>query len=206
MNKAQIYVTQTLQLFLEKGIKNVTMSEVARMLNISSKTIYKIFEDKTGLVLACIRLHQQQMSEIEQQIMEQKGQQVIEAMINIHNAFLSEMSKVNLVYFNDISHYYPNLWAAESYFDFRYTKRLMIKGMKEGIFHKNIDVELAVDTIVLLMKAMIEHTDFQSKYQTNYAPLYNSILLPYLRGLCTMNGLQKLKEYHRQQNEGVFKK
>ncbi|OJJ23883.1 hypothetical protein BKI52_05910 [marine bacterium AO1-C] len=201
MNKEQTYIAQTLQLFLEKGIKNVTMSEIARALNASSKTIYKIFEDKTGLVLACIRLHQQQMSTMEQQIMEQKGEQVIEAMITIHDAFLAEMAKVDLVYFNDIAHYYPDIWASESYFDFRYTKRLMIKGIKEGIFYKNIDVELAVDTIVLLMKAMIEHNDFQSEYQANHELLYSSILLPYLRGICTMNGLQKLKEYHRQQSE-----
>lgn len=197
MNKKQFYIEQTLLLFLEKGIKQVTMSDITRNLNVSSKTLYKIFEDKTGLVLACIKLHQARMSLIEQQIMEQKGQQTLEAMISIHDAFLARMTQVNLAYFNDIAQYYPKIWAMENYFDFRYTKRLMIQGIKEGIFHKNLDVELAVDTIILLIKAMIEHRDFRTKYQKNYEPLYNSVLLPYLRGICSMNGLQKLKEYHQ---------
>jgi AcrR family transcriptional regulator len=197
MDKKQLYIEKTLHLYLKKGIKNVTMSEVTQALNVSSKTLYKIFDGKTGLVLSCIRLHKHQMSEMAQGIIDQKEENVLDAIISIHDAFLGEMGQVDPAYFNDIALYYPEIWEAESYFDFKYTKRLMMRGIKQGLFHKNLDVELAVDTIVLLIRAMIEHKDLKGKYQQNYDPLYNSMLFPYLKGLCTMHGLQKLREYNK---------
>ncbi|EAY25991.1 TetR/AcrR family transcriptional regulator [Microscilla marina] len=197
MDKKQLYIEKTLHLFLQKGIKNVTMSEVTQALNVSSKTLYKMFDGKTGLVLTCIRLHKYQMSEMAQRIIDEKDENVLDAIISIHDAFLGEVVQIDPAYFNDIAFYYPEIWETESYFDFKYTKGLMMRGIKQGLFHKNLDVELAVDTIVLLIRAMIEHKDLQGKYKQNYEPLYNSMLLPYLKGLCTMHGLQKLREYHK---------
>lgn len=205
MDKKQIYIEKTLHLFLKQGIKNVTMSDITQTLNVSSKTLYKMFDGKTGLVLTCIRLHKHQMSLMAQRIINEKEENVLNAIISIHDAFLGEMAQVDPAYFKDIALYYPEIWVAESYFDFKYTKGLMIKGIEEGLFHKNLDVELAVDTIVLLIRAMIEHKDLQVKYQQNYEPLYNSMLLPYLKGLCTMHGLQKLREYNKQKQNAARK-
>ena len=43
------------ELFLQAGIKSVTMDEIARHLGMSKKTIYQFFKDKNELVIALVK-------------------------------------------------------------------------------------------------------------------------------------------------------
>ena len=46
----------SLKMFLEKGIKSITMDMIAAELAISKRTIYEYFENKEQLVLSCLEL------------------------------------------------------------------------------------------------------------------------------------------------------
>ena len=43
------------ELFLQAGIKSVTMDDIARHLGMSKKTIYQFFKDKNELVIALVK-------------------------------------------------------------------------------------------------------------------------------------------------------
>ena len=44
--------------FATKGIKGVTMDDIAMGLGISKRTLYEMFEDKEELLIACMLEHQ----------------------------------------------------------------------------------------------------------------------------------------------------
>ena len=55
--KAQKVLDQVSQLFMQYGIKSLTMDDIARHLGISKKTLYQSFSDKADLVSKGIQSH-----------------------------------------------------------------------------------------------------------------------------------------------------
>ena len=48
-------VKSAMKLFRQKGIKDVTMDDIAHSLTMSKRTLYELFEDKESLLLYCIK-------------------------------------------------------------------------------------------------------------------------------------------------------
>lgn len=53
-------VTLAMNAFATKGIKGVTMDDIAMGLGISKRTLYEMFEDKEELLIACMLEHQRE--------------------------------------------------------------------------------------------------------------------------------------------------
>ena len=64
--RTQILET-SLQLFLEKGCKNVTMDDIASENGMSKRTLYELFKDKSSLLEeSIVTLHERKMEVINQ--------------------------------------------------------------------------------------------------------------------------------------------
>ena len=53
--KRCIVVKSAMSLFCTKGIKDVTMDDIAHDLKMSKRTLYELFDDKESLLLYCIK-------------------------------------------------------------------------------------------------------------------------------------------------------
>ncbi|NJL15368.1 MAG: TetR/AcrR family transcriptional regulator [Microscillaceae bacterium] len=73
LERQDIYIEKALRLFLKFGVKSVTIGHIAQELNISTKTIYKFFGDKTGLVRECLRLDNLIIARTYQKILEKEN-------------------------------------------------------------------------------------------------------------------------------------
>ncbi|EJW89893.1 transcriptional regulator, TetR family [gut metagenome] len=47
-------ISVAMKAFYKKGVKSVTMDEIAHELTMSKRTLYQLFVDKEALLLACI--------------------------------------------------------------------------------------------------------------------------------------------------------
>ena len=66
--RTQILET-SLQLFLEKGCKNVTMDDIASENGMSKRTLYELFKDKSSLLEeSIVTLHERKMEVINQKL------------------------------------------------------------------------------------------------------------------------------------------
>ena len=54
-------ISTALSLFIEHGIKEVKMDDIATRLSISKRTIYEIFKDKEQLLFEALKLQQERM-------------------------------------------------------------------------------------------------------------------------------------------------
>ena len=70
-------VAVALQEFFRHGIKAVKMDDIARILSISKRTLYQVFEEKQQLLLECLKSRREQNLQYMQHF-EQKGCNVIE--------------------------------------------------------------------------------------------------------------------------------
>src|ERR1700733_9047928 len=88
------------ELFLQAGIKSVTMDDIAKHLGMSKKTIYQFFKDKNELVIALIK-QRLQKDEDEMTEMINKSGNVIEGMILMMKCSEEIFSRANPIVIHD---------------------------------------------------------------------------------------------------------
>lgn len=183
------------RLFIQHGVKTVTIDRIVKELHTSKRTLYGHFEDKTALLKACLAVyHQKVKAENEQMIA--SADNAISAMANLHQCIVTRAGQVNPNFFNDILHYYPGL-LSESYrnngnFAHAQIADLAQWGIEDGIFIPDMDTEVTIKTVLALLELLKNDNLFPlSKYSKER--LTFGIMLPYLRGLCTPEGLNILE-------------
>jgi AcrR family transcriptional regulator len=174
-------------LFAANGIRTVTMDSIAQSLGISKRTIYENFKDKNDLLSNFLSeamiTHKKQTIEIMN-----SSKNVIEALFRFGDYNQKMIKQINPCFFSDIKKYHPEVFknvmnngGAQNQ-EMTYT--LLKRGINEGIFTKEINIEIA--------NHFIHHTfEFFSKMDElkfNHLQIWKTVHLPYLRGICTEKG------------------
>lgn len=189
-------------LFVEHGVKTITIDRIVKQLHTSKRTIYKHFKDKTALLEACLAVYHQTIRKENEDII-QAAENAIQAMGYLHQRIVFRASQTNPNFFNDILHYYPGLlqksYRATGNFASRQLADLADWGLQEGLFRKDIDIELTIKTVLALLELLKDTNRFPVD-QYSKERLTFGIMIPYLRGVCTTQGLEQLE-----QQEELFK-
>lgn len=184
------------RLFIRNGVKTVTVDRLVKELHTSKRTIYQHFSDKTELLRACLGEYHLRIKAENEEIIASSSN-AIEAMGHLHQHIIRRASQVNPNFFNDILHYYPGM-LNESYrktgnFAHRELAYLAEWGIRDGIFIEDLDIEVAVKTVLALLKLLKDNEQFPvEKYSKER--LTFGILVPYMRGVCTPEGVRLLEE------------
>lgn len=195
MEKKSFYIKESLKLFLQYGIKTVTIGQITQQLNVSSKTLYLLFGDKTGLVEACFELYRENTEKAYRELLEQ-AENVAEGLILFYHKLVESMSRINPNFHNDIARYFPRIWDGDEAFGKIQTRQLLERGIKENIFVSNIDPSICTETITLLIRSMFQQDPFAPS-SPGMAKLMSNILWPYLRGISTPEGREAFRKYRR---------
>lgn len=189
-----LIVKTATQLFLTQGVKAVTINKIVKELHTSKRTIYKHFKDKTELLWACLEVYHTKIRRENEAIIQQ-ADNAIEAMAYLHHRIVYRASQINPNFFNDILHYYPGM-LQESYrkngnFAHQELVYLAEWGIEDGIFLKDLDIEVAGKTVLALLELLKDNQRFPVD-QFSKERLTFGIMVPYLRGVCTQKGLELL--------------
>ncbi|MEI7588790.1 MAG: TetR/AcrR family transcriptional regulator [Chitinophagia bacterium] len=133
------------ELMFQTGVKHVTMDDLANQLGISKKTIYQYYKDKDALVC----------SVVENELANHAlfcNQSVLAADNAVHEIFLlmaviQEMfNRMNPLALFEIEKYYPlafeKIKKHKEDFIFSMIRANLEKGMKEGLYRKDVDVNI----------------------------------------------------------------
>lgn len=189
-------------LFVEYGVKTITIDRIVKQLHTSKRTIYKHFEDKTALLEACLATYHKGIRKENDDII-RGADNAIQAMGYLHQRIIFRAGQTNPNFFNDILHYYPGL-LQKSYkntgnFAHSELEQLAHWGIKDGLFRSDIDIELTSKTVLALLE-MLKDTNRFPVSEFSKERLTFGIMIPYLRGVCTEKGLEQLT-----QQEELFK-
>ncbi|MFT7072549.1 TetR/AcrR family transcriptional regulator [Patiriisocius sp. Uisw_017] len=186
----------TTQLYLKNGVKSVTIADISKELSTSKRTIYNHFIDKTDLMQACVEQYLAGIRSNNDEIINTCSS-AIEAMGMIQQQILKRADYSNSNFYKDILKYYPSV-LKDSYeknveFAFRELLYLSKWGVKEGLFRKDMDSEVTMAAIQTLLKLCNNSKIFPSK-QFSKARLTEGIMVAYLRGFCTEEGLLEVEK------------
>lgn len=190
----ELIIEEATKLFMEHGVKSVTIDKIVKELHTSKRSIYNHFEDKIELLHACLANYHANIKKENEEIIH-TSDNVIEAMGRLHQQIIRRSYDVNPNFFNDVQNYYPGV-LRDSYrntgkYAHQHLMFLAEWGIRDGIFEKDMDVEVVGRTVLTLLKLLKNSRTFPlgefSKERLTFG-----ILVPYMRGLCTLKGIKLL--------------
>ena len=190
-------------LFFNYGIRNVSMDDIAKHIGMSKKTIYQCFADKDELVYEFMRVRMsEQMAEM--QTIADSSENVIE---ELHKAMLKTrevFSKMNPLMLFELRKYHPKAWeffnnCKEGEMK-KHIIKTMQKGIKEGVFRSNIDVEILARMRLELVQIALDPNVFPTTH-FNFVEVNLQLFEHFVYGVITLKGLTLLNQYKRQNQE-----
>lgn len=192
--------TVSAKLFLQFGIRSVSMDDIASEMGISKKTIYQSFKDKNELVesiLSNIISHNVQHCS---SCLKDSDDAVQEAVLNLD--FVIEIFKsmnANVLY--DMKKYHPKAYALfqkhKNEFILNMTVKNLERGVREGLFRSEINIPIIARLRVEAIASMFE-PDIRNSVQQSMLEIQKEIMMHFLFGVVNSKGLKLLNKYLKQ--------
>ncbi|WP_299289310.1 TetR/AcrR family transcriptional regulator [uncultured Mucilaginibacter sp.] len=185
------------ELFLQAGIKSVTMDDIAKHLGMSKKTIYHYFGDKNELVIALVKKKLRD-DECQMQLIIQDSANVIDEMINMMKCSEEIFSRINPIVIHDIQKYHPEAWGEFQKFKsnvlIKTLEELLTKGIEQGFIRPDLDVKVLAKMRVHQVEMGFNHTIFPLSQFSTWKVQYQ-LLEHFNYGVCTLKGHQLLDQH-----------
>ena len=190
--KDQILIKAT-DMFLTLGFKSVTMDEIATEMGISKKTIYKYFSNKELLNEESTQLVHKEVIETIEKIVA-KNFNAIEENFQIRRMFkeMFKYSETSPVY--ELKRHYPEVYQKVVGYQIEICegcfRNNILKGISEGLYRENIDVENYVKFYYTLIFSISENTALERDANN----LEHKALEYHTRAMATLAGIIELEK------------
>ena len=185
------------ELFLQNGIKSLTMNDIASRLGISKKTLYTYVSDKNDLVKKCIQLH---INTNECAILDvcEVSHNAIEELISMSKVAGEQMNKMHPSILFDLQKYHAEAWDLIREFEdntiLDLTKKNLRKGIEQGMYRAEINVDIIALLYVSVVNSIFNNTaPMQDK--VSVSEYYFEVFNYHIRGIANNNGIKLINQY-----------
>lgn len=198
--EVHILITEkALELFTQKGIKDVKMDDIASVLSMSKRTIYEQFADKEQLLLEALKLHNKRMRDKTREKI-RKAKHVLDIVLTMYTMYFESLKSVNIKFFKELERY-PNICKRNTERDQKNDKKFlawMEMGRRQGFFREDANFEILLyilrrDLQAIFTANMKDEKNELSKYTPD--ELGRTLILFYLRGISTPRGQEIIEDY-----------
>lgn len=195
----RIIVEKALEMFAERGIKDVKMDDIAQALSISKRTIYELFADKEQLLLETLKLHNKRTrNDAKAKIREAKH--VLDIILGLYSLYFRGLKKINIRFFKDLERY-PDILKMHNEKNHKNDQKFiawMEVGRTQGLFREDANFEILLfilrrDLQTIFTANMKDEKNELSRYTPD--ELGRTLILFYLRGISTIKGQEIIEEY-----------
>jgi len=197
-DKINDIIEASAKLFQRCGIKSISMDDIAKELSISKKTLYQFVKDKRQLVELSVeyflvenKFHQNISCE---------GSNAVEQYFMVYQQVVKMISTANFSVEYDLQKYYPDLHKrvveVRQKRMFNGIKLNIEKGITEGLYRSEIDVEIISKLNVLLSESMHNY-EFLSDNKAELIKIMKMNFDYHIHGIESEKGLI---EYNRIKN------
>ena len=190
--KERIIATAT-EAFTTKGIKSITMDDIAAALGISKRTLYEVFEDKETLLREVLLKNQVDKNEFLENLLAESTN-VLEVILVCFQKSIEMFHKTNKRFFEDLKKYPSiyNMMKERSESDSEKTMSFFMLGVEQGIFRSDVNFAI-VNLLVREQFDVLLNTDVCNEY--SFIEVYESIMFTYIRGISTEKGAKVLEDF-----------
>lgn len=196
MEKAIVLQTANEE-FMRLGIRSVSMDDISSKLGISKKTLYQVVDNKKDLVGQSIENHLRLEKQLMNDISQNANDALVE-MIQIGRHSVITLRNIKPAILHDLQKYYKETWMKIRAFTQgvigERIKNNLSRGIKEGLYRKNINPEIISKLYVLKSWSLVDESNFSlNRYKMD--ELIRQHLLYHLSGILSEDGRRHLKKY-----------
>lgn len=184
------------ELFMQHGVKNVSMDEVASMLGMSKRTIYQHFNDKEELLIHFLKFSEKQEVDNINEVL-QSSATIIHAFLHIMEMHRDLESYYNIKFQEDIEKYFPKakaVWSEQKERSTILTKQYLKEGIKQGVIREGLNLEVAAFLLQDTNNTFLHASRMVARPFTIWE-LFSTMLTNFIRGISTEKGTQIVDEY-----------
>ncbi len=190
-------------LFMQYGLRSVSMDDIAKELRVSKKTIYQFYIDKDALVDEVMTAVFENDKVCCNAYKEKAENAVQEVFLSID--FIVDMFKeMNPSVLYDLQKFHPKSFERFVLHKDNFLYNLILSnikiGIKEELYRADLNAEVIARYRVESMLFPL-NPNFQSKLKTTMAKVEEEITLNFLYGLVTPKGYKLITKYQEQKNK-----
>ena len=184
-------------MFRTYGIRAVTMDMLASQMGISKRTIYEVFHDKDELLKGVLKWMTEKQKEVMARILSESDN-VIVAIFKMLDLMNDHFQKMSPAFQMDIKRLHRdvlnNIGEQNELPYYRNNSEILIRGIKEGVFRDDIDVEI-INKCMLEVARMSNDKDIFPPDAFLNKDVIRNFYINYLRGISTQKGLDLIDFY-----------
>jgi AcrR family transcriptional regulator len=188
---------ETFGLFCQRGIKSVSMDDIAQHLSMSKKTIYKWYENKDEIVCFAVSSYLKTIECNCEGVLNESGN-AVEELFNIMGTTREIFSSIHPSIFHDLQKYHANAWRLwqdhKNQYIFGKVKQNLERGIAEGLFRKDLDVEVIARMRLVQIELPFDERLFP-RHQFELMRVQMASLEHYMLGIATLKGHKLINEY-----------
>ncbi len=204
MEPKERILLKTTELFLQFGIRSVSMDDIANALGMSKKTLYQYYSDKDELVQGVIEQHLSK-SESDCTLCRERSSDAIHEIFLTMVQISEELSNMNPMLLYDLEkfHYkgFQRFREHKDKFLGKVVKDNIEWGIREGIYRDDIDVEVMSRFRLESMMVPFNIQVFPPG-RFNVAEVTTMLLEHFIYGIATLKGHQLIQQY-KQDNKTI---
>ena len=199
MDYRQKIIEQASELFRMYGIRAVTMDMLAGSMGISKRTIYEVFNDKNELLQAVLKWMGCRQKEMIMKVMAESDN-VIEATFKMLDNMKKHFHNMSPAFQLDLRKYHVDLIRkmgdAKELPYYRNNIEFIMRGIREGVFREDIDVEIINKTLFEVVRMSSDRELFPPD-DFNGDEVFRNTYLTFLRGISTRKGIDLIEYYEK---------
>lgn len=195
-------ITESLDLFMNYGLRSVTMDDIAKHLGISKKTIYLHFKDKEEIIIQSTSMYfdseHKKMDEIEKM-----ADNAVEHLYKLTFWLRERIKNTNTNALYDMKKYYKKAW--EKYKDYKHNViynsviNNLKRGIKEGLFRDDINPEVLSQLRIGQIELSFNKEIFPEDKFT-LVEIHEQLFEHFTYGILSKKGLDLFETYKQKNN------
>ncbi|MBI3139673.1 MAG: TetR/AcrR family transcriptional regulator [Sphingobacteriales bacterium] len=191
------------ELFMQYGIRSVSMDDIAHSLGMSKKTLYQYFADKDELVHAVVEGHIQHIQTDCQSCRTEAANAIHEIFITMER-IMEEFSNMNPMILYDLEKFHFNAFQRFQQYRGKFLLQIIRDniewGIREGLYREDINVDVMSKYRIESMMIPFNVSVFPpGKY--NLGATSEMIIQNFAYGLATVKGHQLIQQYNEQRKK-----
>lgn len=186
-------VAKATEMFLKFGFKSVTMDDIANDMGISKKTIYKYYINKEVLVIESTSTVHQHVIDTIASIVE-KNYNPVEENFEIRKIFEGIFQSADASPLYQLKKHYPDIYKLvmekEEHECFQYMRHNIQRGIEQGYYRENLDIENSMR----FYWTLIMHINETTMLEKDAKKLELAALCYHTRAIGTEKGIQELEK------------
>lgn len=186
------------KLFLRRGIRSVTMDDIAQTLGMSKKTLYQYVENKADLISKIVLNHVEEETACISKI-SAESQNAIREMMEITRYSVQQLRDISPLVIFELQKYYRESWEKMEALHKEYIYKVIFdnieKGKKEGFYREEINSDIVSKLYVGKTYLLVDENVFPLK-DFDREKLLMEFFLYHINGLLTEKGRKALTEIY----------